>query len=169
MQFLSEAKHMKVGYKLLNGRKVYFSPNVMGKFFLYRQINRKLKEAGGLIIGRYLLENNHQVIDKITEPIKRDKRSIFSFFRSNKHNHYLKKAWEKSDKTQTLMGTWHTHPESDPKPSNKDFEDWKNILNKGDYIGNSLIFVIVGIDKIRIWENNNYNMFTEITEINKGG
>ncbi len=124
-----------------------------------------LHPSGGLLIGRHLIENNHLVVDQITEPTWWDKRLRTFFFRSKRHNIILEKLWKKSDKTQTLLGLWHTHPEAIPTPSAVDMKDWEKTLFHGKYVGDYLAFMIVGTKKIRLWRGDRNGQFSEMKEV----
>jgi integrative and conjugative element protein (TIGR02256 family) len=106
---------MRLTYALNNGR------NLIVRLLAYRQTKKRNKEAGGLLIGHHLLGEDHLVVDQITEPTRWDKRFRSFFFRSNKHNRLVYKVWCDSDRTETLIGLWHTHPEPVPTPSGVDF------------------------------------------------
>ncbi|MFX9397410.1 Mov34/MPN/PAD-1 family protein, partial [Acinetobacter baumannii] len=54
-----------------------------------------------------------------------------------------------SNGTSVYLGTWHSHPQNIPTPSNIDYADWKScILRNPD---RQLFFAIVGIQAIRIF------------------
>jgi len=151
-------------YEISNGRKLIILDNIVEKLNRYRQTKRGQNEAGGLLIGRHLLENEHLVVDQITEPSWWDKRFRTSFYRSDNHNKILHKTWNASGKTQTLIGSWHSHPEPVPTPSKVDWEDWKRTISHGDFAGESLFFLIVGNVKVRVWGGNRSAQFIELVE-----
>ena len=153
---------MGISIKLEDGRKLIFSNSVIERLLTYRQVKKRQKEAGGLLIGRHLLEEDYLVVDKITEPTRWDTRLRNFFFRSNRHNQLVFKEWKKSDQTETLLGLWHTHPEAVPNPSQVDFKDWQRTLLHGDYVGNILFFVIVGTRNIRLWQGDRRAQFIEL-------
>ena len=136
--------------------------NVMIKLLHYQQNDESMTEAGGFLIGRHLLQTNDRVIDQLTTPTIGDKRCFSKFYRSNIHNHILYDKWLTSEKTQTLLGLWHTHPESSPTPSIIDSRDWEQAIHDGNFIGDSLVFLIVGNNEIRIWEGFRTGHFNEI-------
>ncbi len=156
---------MRKTYALPDEKKLILTEHIIDQLMSHRQVEKKQKEAGGLLIGRHLLENDFLVVDQITEPTSWDQRLRAWFFRSEKHNHILHSAWKDSDKTQTLLGLWHTHPEPIPTPSKVDYRDWKNTLLNGKYLGNFLVFMIVGTGKIRLWRGNRSGQFFEMDEI----
>ncbi len=71
-------------------------------------------EAGGVLLGRHLLDTEDVVVDEVTTPQKSDRRSRFSFFRSKRHNVIAQDRWSEDASTLAYLGSWHTHPERDP-------------------------------------------------------
>lgn len=153
---------MRLVFAVGNRRKLIILDNAVEKMDSYRQMNKNQKEAGGLLIGRHLLGIEHLVVDQLTEPSWRDKRSRNYFYRSKYHNKMLFKAWKDSDKTQTLLGLWHTHPEAIPTPSAIDLQDWRTTIHQGDYVGESLFFLIVGTDGIQAWQGDRSGQFVQL-------
>ena len=109
-------------------------------------------EAGGLLLGRHLVDSKHLAVDENSVPMQGDKRSRTSFFRGVGHEKYAHACWERSDQTCGYIGNWHTHPEPYPKPSMIDIGDWMNVLEKDVYEGDKLYFIIVGTKELACWE-----------------
>lgn len=155
---------MRLSYALGNGHNLIVLDKALKRLLAYRQTKKRHKEAGGLLIGRHLLEKDHLVVDQITAPARWDKRFRSYFFRSNKHNQFIYRAWCDSGKTETLIGLWHTHPEPVPTPSDLDFEDWRKTLFHGDYVGDFLVFMIIGTKQIRVWQGDRNAQFHELAK-----
>jgi len=155
---------MRLSYALHNGSKLIIVDNVVARLLSYRQIKKGQKEAGGLLVGSHPVENDHLVVDQITEPNWWDRRFRSFFYRSNKHNKLVYRAWTDSKKTETLIGLWHTHPEPIPNPSGVDWEDWRRVLAHGDYVGRCLVFMIIGTQQIRVWQGDRHMQFVELAE-----
>lgn len=155
---------MRLSYALPNGSKLIIPDNVVARLLSYRQTQKRHKEAGGFLVGRHLLENDHLVVDQITEPGWWDRRFRSFFYRSNKHNKLVYNAWTASNKTETLIGLWHTHPEPVPNPSGVDWQNWRKALLHGDYVGSCLVFMIIGSQQIRVWQGDRYAQFRELAE-----
>ena len=68
------------------------------------------------------------------------------------HNVRLQRIWRESKETRVFVGSWHTHPEPDPTPSETDLKDWARLLAKGRFVGDELLFIIVGTKRIRAWK-----------------
>jgi len=143
--------------------RLSFSNEATGKLLSCRQKSSASTEAGGLLLGRYLLSSPCIIVDDITMPCSIDKRSRYSFFRSLAHNIMAARTWRKSNKTCSTLGTWHTHAEPTPNPSGKDFQDWINILRKGRYQSDYLFFLILGTQAARVWQGFRSGNFVELS------
>jgi integrative and conjugative element protein (TIGR02256 family) len=124
----------------------------------FRQTRRRDAEAGGILLGRHLLGVPHVVVDEVTMPSKDDARR-FTFFRRSHatHQQIIDARWAASGGTCQYLGEWHTHPEPVPHASSVDMADWRRRLREDVFDGDSLLFVIVGTDAIRVWEGARAN------------
>ncbi|MDM5196528.1 Mov34/MPN/PAD-1 family protein [Fictibacillus enclensis] len=117
----------------------------------YKQLQLRDKEAGGILIGRILIEDGNYIIDDVSEPMPADKRTRTRFSRQPAgHQEYFDQVWENENGRCFYLGEWHTHPEGVPHPSSIDRKDWERLLSERfepDY----LFFIIVGIKAIRVW------------------
>lgn len=110
-------------------------------------------EAGGVLLGRFILNGNDIVVDDVTPPHNKDKRYRNRFIRNQQtHQEEIVKRWKESNGTCNYLGEWHTHPEPVPRPSNLDLRDWKRILKQARVDSESLFFVIVGTEQLCVWE-----------------
>lgn len=117
---------------------------------------RKL-EAGGILLGRFIVGTTDVVVDQITVPMPGDKRSKRKFFRKAKnHQAIIDCRWVESKHRCNYLGGWHTHPEPIPNPSNTDTRDWKRALQRNRFDGDTLFFLIVGTREIRAWEGSRH-------------
>jgi integrative and conjugative element protein (TIGR02256 family) len=120
-----------------------------------RQLDSSAPEAGGMLLGRLIVETNHVVIDEATIPMKGDRRGRFFYNRSKaRAQQHINLAWEISERTRNYLGEWHTHPEDDPSPSGHDLNNWRRIAEIAQYEQDYLIFAIVGRENTRAWEFN---------------
>ncbi len=135
------------------GGKLKLNHSVILKIKEYRQNHFLKPEAGGILLGRHIIESKNIIVDSISEPMTEDKQNRFRFFRTAKpHQKVIDKAWHDSHGAYNYLGEWHTHPESLPIPSNIDLNDWKRKLKQDTFYGNYLYFLIVGTQKIFVWE-----------------
>ena len=154
-------------YLRLNNGVVVFSEAAALAINRQRQINSKDPEAGGMLLGRLVAECDDVVIDEVTEPTTSDQRGRFFFMRSKKHaQQRVNEAWEESKSTRIYLGEWHTHPEIDPSPSSKDLKNWHRIARVAQYEQAFLLFIIVGWERMRIWELNKVSeTLSELTHL----
>ena len=126
-------------------------PEALEKMNHYKQIRWSDTEAGGILIGRVLMEDGNFIIDDVSEPMQTDIRSRARFSRKPEgHQEYFNDVWEREDGRCFYLGEWHTHPERVPVPSSIDRKDWNRLLNIG-YETGCLFFIILGIDELKVW------------------
>ncbi|MGO5010655.1 Mov34/MPN/PAD-1 family protein [Niallia sp. Sow4_A1] len=138
-------------YLLPDNRILYIRPEAIEKMFKYKQLRWTDKEAGGILIGRILEEDNNIIIDDVSEPMPTDKRKRTRFSRKpDGHQEYMNEAFEREKGCCFYLGEWHTHPQSIPVPSTIDRKDWKRLL-KVEFESGCLFFVIVGTYELKVW------------------
>lgn len=140
--------------------KVFVHCKVMVTWNSFKQISPKSNEAFGALIGYCDKENNSIFIRMITEPYPLDKATRSSFTLVDpKHQNIVSKAFRRSHSLLGYLGTWHTHPEFNPNPSNIDINDWNNcILRNTD---RSLFFFIIGKDQPYLFQEQ-YKRYIKI-------
>ncbi len=147
--------------------KIKLTEFVVSRMEKYIQNRPGSTEAGGILLGGLILDSRDVVIDQITVPMKKDRRSLFHFFRHQRgHQKVIDRVWLESKGTCNYLGEWHTHPQNNTIPSNVDVSDWKRKLKEDRFHGDYLYFVIVGIQKINVWEGNRKNLtITKLTQM----
>lgn len=137
-----------------NGGSVSFNEIAIETLMKYRQLNPSDTEAGGMLLGRLIIDCEDIIIDEVTTPFASDIRSRFSFFRKKEQSQQLiEEKWQISNGTQVYLGEWHTHPEVDPTPSvGIDIKNWHKIVKRARFEQDSLFFAILGTSKLRVWE-----------------
>ena len=102
------------------------------------------REAGGIFLGSY--RGPHIEISSCTEPMPADLRSRYRFDRRDKGHQAMAMArWMSSQKTDTFVGEWHSHPEPIPKPSMIDRRTWSSIMRRSQ---GPFVFAIAGWEAI---------------------
>jgi integrative and conjugative element protein (TIGR02256 family) len=132
-------------------QRLVFADEAVLQMRAHAQRSRWQAEAGGVLLGRHLLDSKDMAVDEVTVPQKEDRRSRFNFFRSKQHSALARVRWDVSRGTSAYLGLWHTHPERDPSPSSVDRRDWERAVSLDTFEGDRLFFPIVGIDRIRVW------------------
>lgn len=147
-----------------NDLKVYIPSAIVKQFLSYRQIEKDMPEAAGLLIGLYKADSEIW-LDSITLPKDGDKR-LRNYFRLDApaHQKDVDAAYERTDQILGYVGTWHTHPQSVPSPSGVDRQDWKK--HEEENPDRALVFVVVGIDKISVYSSIKGEV-TELTFVEK--
>lgn len=153
---------MKLVFRVTTTQRLIFVENVVKQMSEFRQRSWWQAEAGGVLLGRYLLDSENIVVDELSTPQKTDRRSRFSFFRSRKHEVIARSRWADETSTIAYLGLWHTHPEADPVPSSVDRRDWARAISNDTFEGECLFFPIVGTERIRVWSLSRDGLFHEL-------
>jgi integrative and conjugative element protein (TIGR02256 family) len=142
-------------FQMPGDAKLKISQEALHTMLLYAQHNSFDKEAGGVLLGRFLKDCSDVVVDLVTVPMSNDKRMRYSFYRSKKqHQQIIDQYWKESNGTVTYLGEWHTHPEAFPVPSKVDETDWLRRMVADTY-SEILFFIIVGTQEVSVWYGSN--------------
>lgn len=102
-------------FLLRNGGRLKIGESALLKMLEYRQDTSEAKEAGGILVGRFLLESPDYIIDDVSIPMENDVRKRYRFSRSPKgHQEFFNQKWAESQGRCFYLGEWHTHPEHLP-------------------------------------------------------
>ncbi|UGS90966.1 Mov34/MPN/PAD-1 family protein [Ralstonia wenshanensis] len=142
---------MNLVFRVTPQRRLIFVHHAIEQMTSFAQHGWSDKEAGGVLLGRHLLDSGDIVVDEVTTPQHLDRRSRFSFFRSKKHEVLAREQWQQQMNTTAYLGLWHTHPEEDPAPSGVDLADWQQAVSRDTFEGERLFFPIVGTRRVRVW------------------
>lgn len=138
-----------------NGGVLEIGPEALATLGRFRQLGKSDPEAGGVLLGRLLVDGDSVVTDEVTTPSKEDTRTRFRFFRRRRcAQRRVDRAWEESSHTRNYLGEWHTHPEDHPAPSHHDRRNWQRILKAVRVEQRFLFFLIVGRSSIAAWEGS---------------
>lgn len=116
----------------------------------HRQMKHNDTEQFGVLIGSRTEDESKIWLDKCTTPQKKDTSKRTSFLMKDPfHQKTINKAFEESNGELGYIGTWHTHPQDEPIPSNIDLNDWDQcVLRNPD---RQLLFVIIGNKQANIY------------------
>lgn len=160
---------MKLVYRVTAGQRLIITESAVQQMHSFAQHRWWQSEAGGVLLGRHLLDSRDVVVDEVTTPQSSDRRSRFGFFRSRRHEALAQERWRKQAGTSAYLGLWHTHPEHDPTPSSVDRQDWQQAVAGDAFEGDRLFFPIVGTNFIRVWTLSRRGTFKLLHEENKNG
>jgi integrative and conjugative element protein (TIGR02256 family) len=158
---------MKLVFKVTSKQRLIITSQAVEQLLAHVQKWCWQREAGGVLLGRHLLDSEDVVVDEVTGPQSSDRRTRFSFFRSKKHEHIAKERWLAEANTIAYLGLWHTHPEDSPTPSSVDREDWQQAVTNDAFDGARLFFPIVGRREIRVWTKSRSGVIRELTREKK--
>lgn len=150
--------------QLPDGTTVDILTAVLYEMDKWIQSKENKTEAGGYVVG-YLHQTTKNVsLELVSHPYFFDYRTRVRFIlREARHSLFLKKH---NLRRSYYMGVWHTHPQNIPEPSFIDWEDWRKTLEEDKTVGRYVFFIIVGIQKYRIWVGDFITrQITEIYEV----
>lgn len=126
----------------LGNLSIKISKEALEKMMSFIQDENHKPEAGGILIGHYLEDDNYSITD-VSSPSLFDKSSRFNFTRSKKNaQKIINKIFKESNGKKIYLGEWHTHPEDYPTPSGL---DKKSILEQiqGNILNSEIIFMLI--------------------------
>ncbi|MBS7690743.1 Mov34/MPN/PAD-1 family protein [Pseudomonas lalucatii] len=160
---------MKLVFRVTSHQRLILVEDAVNQMKAFAQHKWWHTEAGGVLLGRHLLDSGDVVVDEVTMPQSTDCRSRFSFFRSSKHQALARERWQNQLNTMAYLGLWHTHPEVDPTPSGVDHRDWQQAVSRDEFEGERLYFPIIGTQRIRIWCLSRHGSIRELQEDIRNG
>ena len=132
------------------GRRVTVNQQVASVWHRHRQTKANATESFGVLMGTTSVDRQEIWIEAVTTPMPRDWRSRLSFaLRDPAHQRAVCRMFSSSDGKTIYLGTWHTHPEPIPEPSDIDLNDWVTCLRANS--GRPLAFVLVGTEEVRVF------------------
>lgn len=156
------AGRVKLVYRVTQRQRLIIVEHAVTQMRAFAQRRWWDREAGGVLMGRHLLDSHDVVVDEVSTPQSEDRRSRCNFFRSHKHEQVARQRWLQEHSTSAYLGLWHTHPQRDPTPSGVDQEDWRQAVAGDTYEGDRLFFPIVGTHTIRVWTLSRRGAFREL-------
>lgn len=144
---MDNSEHLKIETEYF---RINILKNVDDIWFGYRQINKNMPEAFGVLIGSKDLVAEHFKIVDVTVPQQGDRCSRMSFtLMDPEHQCIVDRYYHDSGGELVYRGTWHTHPEGIPYASNVDVRDWKKCKERNQ--DKQLFFIIIGTEKKAIY------------------
>lgn len=110
--------------------------------------NSGCHEAGGILLGKYIPEEEYYLISEITEPNSYDQFGPLYFIRScQSAQNTIEKRWEESRGIVNYLGEWHTHPVKNPIPSTTDRKLLVQIVEERSNVWRHIFMIILGTNK----------------------
>lgn len=153
---------MKLVFRVTPRQRLIIVGPALRQMQAFAQHRARDTEAGGVLLGRHLLDTPDVVVDEVTTPQASDRRSRTGFYRSSKHELLARQRWLEQHNTLAYLGLWHTHPEPDPTPSSVDRNDWLQAVSRDTFEGDRLFFPIIGTRRLRIWTLSRRGTFREL-------
>ena len=156
-------KSIKFNSKFLN---IELAQNLVNKLLSYQQINENDFENGGILMGELYPKSNRIKITHILvcEHSKNSKYGLELNIKCLQKQ--MDKIWDESNGTITYLGDWHTHPESNPKPSYIDYKTFVKNYFVSTFEQNVLLYMILG-NRGNIWFKSFNGLWFKNTNIRK--
>jgi integrative and conjugative element protein (TIGR02256 family) len=128
---------------VLGKTNIHISKELRDVWRSNRQLSFNNKESFGVLIGSQSVKADEFWLEKCSTPQKTDTATRTSFnMRAISHQDLVDACFNNSSGRLGYLGTWHTHPEPSPMPSNIDINDWHRCITRNS--DRQLLFVIVG-------------------------
>lgn len=126
---------------------VEITNSVMRALSVYEQ-KSGCYEAGGILLGKYIPEEEYYLITEITEPTSYDQFGPLYFIRNcQSAQNTIEKRWEDSRGIVNYLGEWHTHPFKNPIPSTTDRKLLVQVATDRSNVWRYIFMIILGINK----------------------
>lgn len=134
-------RSMSIRYSIgESGQFLTLEQNVLDYFVGWRQLDKKMPEAGGQLFG--VVEGQCIKVKLATGPRRSDRRGRFFFIADRLSERREISALHKSG--LHYFGDWHTHPQSIPTPSGTDLSSMADLFARSKHDLNAFLMVIVG-------------------------
>ena len=154
---MDNSEHLKIETENF---RINILKNVDDIWFGYRQINKNMPEAFGVLIGSKDLVAEHFKIVDVTVPQQGDRCSRMSFtLKDPEHQNIVDHLHKNSQGQLVYIGTWHTHPEKNPHASCIDIRDWKQCRLRNPE--QRLFFIIIGTERRALYYFQNENLLRQ--------
>lgn len=150
---------------LPNNKVVDILSTVFDEIYKWLQNEKDKPESGGFIVGYQHKYTGNISLEEVSHPYELDQKNRIRFnIIDPRHRLFLKRT---SRKKSYYMGTWHTHPQDIPVPSDTDWDDWHATMVSDTTGSQYVFFIIAGTKEIRIWAGDFVSgQINELTEAN---
>ena len=151
---------------VIQGKQIYITKAVVDIFYKFRQFNHHDNEQGGIVLGQINESENKILVCRATLPNRADKSSRTSFYRSkNGVQQIIQYEFYNSDRKNTYLGEWHTHPAKTAAPSSQDLEMINDQFKRNDIKVNFLIMAIVAQEELFLGLYNGHKLGSVVVPI----
>ncbi len=123
-----------------SGQRLTFSDAVISHLEQWRQLRFWQAEAGGLLFAR--LSAEEVLVELATGPRRTDRRSRWSYLPDRAAEQ--REIDEMHPQGLYFVGTWHSHPESIPRPSGVDLHSLAESFRLSTHHLNAFVLAIIG-------------------------
>lgn len=122
---------------------------VINIFMNFRQFHKNDNERGGIILGQVNNSQTKVLICRATIPSTADSWGKTTFRRNHSAaQHLVEYEFHNSNRKNTYLGEWHTHPAKVAHPSSQDISMIKQQFEENDIKVKFLLMLIVAQQEI---------------------
>lgn len=115
---------------------------------LFLEQKEGLNESGGILLGKHNKKKHLYQITFFSKPNKKDNCGKYYFIRNKEAaQQVIDNKWKESLGIVNYLGEWHTHPCTNPYPSNTDLSLLKSIIEDKSNVWPNVIMIIIGQNK----------------------
>ncbi len=134
---------------------ILITDSVANIFMTYRQFHNNDSERGGIVLGQVNESNDKILVCRATIPSNGDSWGKTSFRRNHIVAQYMiEYEFFNSDRRNTYLGEWHTHPAKIASPSSQDLSMIKQQFLENTIKVNFIFLFIVAHDELYIGTYN---------------
>lgn len=135
---------MKFANKI-TGLELIISEELIQRIAIYGT-SKYPSEFGGLLLGRYDVNNTVVIIEDTVLP-KKYKSSKYYFERGSEGLKEILQSRYTAKPSLIYVGEWHTHPDCPAKPSRMDIKAMKELANDENVLITNPVLMILEINK----------------------
>lgn len=151
---------------VIQDKQIYITKTVVDIFCRFRQFDPHESERGGIVLGQITESENKVLVCRATIPTHADNGSRTSFYRNKAGaQQIIQYEFFNSERKNTYLGEWHTHPAKTAAPSSQDLEMIKDQFRSNDMKVNFIIMAIVAQEEVFLGLYNDNGLGSVVVSI----
>ncbi len=147
--------------------KLIITNTVMNIFMNFRQFHKNDNERGGIFLGQVNDSQKKVLICRATIPSDADSGGKTSFRRNHVvAQRMVEYEFYNSDKKNTYLGEWHTHPAKVAHPSSQDISMIKQQFEQNDIQVEFLLMAIIAQQELYLGMYNGHSLDSVVISTN---
>jgi integrative and conjugative element protein (TIGR02256 family) len=143
----------------IQNTQIIITSTVVDIFLKFRQFNKNEGEKGGIVLGQVNATNDKVLVCRATAPTHADISERTSFQRNRTTaQQIIEYEFYNSNRKNTYLGEWHTHPARFANPSTQDLNMIKQQLKDNDIKVKFVLIFIVAHEEIFVGLHNSHSL-----------